>query len=179
MTKQGNFTQRTPQAKKQSDQASKQVSKQALESTMRHMIWFPARDHPGDYPANRTITSTKLQRTAFTTLLKRRWDELHEPPPPKTHSKQGSRARLNFGPEDEVSPPRHRKERRREDNRRPPVFGRIGKQVSGTQTANLQNLDTHENNDWRISVHDRLGSRDVHSRLGQILDREPRGSDTN
>ncbi|GKB26444.1 hypothetical protein Tco_0865845, partial [Tanacetum coccineum] len=44
---------------------------------------------------------------------------------------------------------------------------RIGKQVSGTQTANLQNSDTHENNDWRIYVRDRLGSRDVHSRLGQ------------
>ncbi|GKB14864.1 hypothetical protein Tco_0848787, partial [Tanacetum coccineum] len=29
MTKQGNFTQRTPQAKKQSDQASRQISKQA------------------------------------------------------------------------------------------------------------------------------------------------------
>ncbi|GJT90192.1 reverse transcriptase domain-containing protein [Tanacetum coccineum] len=27
--------------------------------------------------------------------------------------------------------------------------------------------DTHENNDWRISIHDRLGNRDVHSRLGQ------------
>ncbi|GJV55785.1 reverse transcriptase domain-containing protein [Tanacetum coccineum] len=76
-------------------------------------------------------------------------------------------ARLNFGPGDEVSPPRHQKERRGKDNRRPPVFGRIGKKVSGTQTANLQNLDTHENNDWRISVRDRLGSRDVHSRLGQ------------
>ncbi|GKF99345.1 hypothetical protein Tco_0298128, partial [Tanacetum coccineum] len=57
--------------------------------------------------------------------------------------------------------------KRGKDNRRPPVFGRIGKKVSGTQTANLQNLDTHENNDWRISVRDRLGSRDVHSRLGQ------------
>ncbi|GKD43125.1 hypothetical protein Tco_1267770 [Tanacetum coccineum] len=33
MTKQGNFTQRTPQAKKQSDQASKQISKQASGST--------------------------------------------------------------------------------------------------------------------------------------------------
>ncbi|GJW49883.1 hypothetical protein Tco_0091234 [Tanacetum coccineum] len=85
----------------------------------------------------------------------------------KKRSSQSLQARLNFGPEDEVSPPRHRKERRREDNRRPPVFGRIGKQVSGTQTANLQNLSAHENNDWRISVHDRLGSRDVHSRLGQ------------
>ncbi|GJT49805.1 reverse transcriptase domain-containing protein, partial [Tanacetum coccineum] len=30
-----------------------------------------------------------------------------------------------------------------------------------------ENLDTHENNDRRISVRDRLGSRDVHSRLGQ------------
>ncbi|GJR88356.1 hypothetical protein Tco_0212367 [Tanacetum coccineum] len=85
----------------------------------------------------------------------------------KKRSSQSLQARLNFGPEDEISPPRHRKERRREDNRRPPVFGRIGKQVSGTQTANLQNLNAHENNDWRISVHDRLGSRDVHSRLGQ------------
>ncbi|GJR91954.1 hypothetical protein Tco_0215965 [Tanacetum coccineum] len=30
-----------------------------------------------------------------------------------------------------------------------------------------ENLDTHENNDWRISVRDMLGSRDVYSRLGQ------------
>ncbi|GJR50329.1 reverse transcriptase domain-containing protein [Tanacetum coccineum] len=68
--------------------------------------------------------------------------------------------RLNFGREDEVSPA-HQKERRGKDNRRPPVFGRIGKKVLGTQTANLQNLDTHENNDRRISVRDRLGSRDI------------------
>ncbi|GJU43633.1 hypothetical protein Tco_1200899 [Tanacetum coccineum] len=85
----------------------------------------------------------------------------------KKRSSQSLQARLNFGPEDEVSPPRHQKERRGKDNRRPPVFGRIGKKVSGTQTANLQNLDTHENNDWRISVRDRLGSRDVHNRLRQ------------
>ncbi|GJQ89580.1 hypothetical protein Tco_0000719 [Tanacetum coccineum] len=37
---------------------------------------------------------------------------------------------LNTGKVDEVSPPRHQKERRGKDNRRPPVFGRIGKQVS-------------------------------------------------
>ncbi|GJU36180.1 hypothetical protein Tco_1184534 [Tanacetum coccineum] len=30
-----------------------------------------------------------------------------------------------------------------------------------------KNLSDHENNDWRVSVHDRLGNRDVHSRLGQ------------
>ncbi|GKE37036.1 hypothetical protein Tco_1460441, partial [Tanacetum coccineum] len=64
----------------------------------------------------------------------------------KKRSSQSLQARLNFGPGDEVSPPRHQKERRGKDNRRPPVFGRIGKKVSGTQTANLQNLDTHENN---------------------------------
>ncbi|GJT25341.1 hypothetical protein Tco_0895278 [Tanacetum coccineum] len=85
----------------------------------------------------------------------------------KKRSSQSLQARLNFGPEDEVSPPRHQKERRGKDNRRPPVFGRIGRKVSDTQTANLQNLDTHEHNDRRISVRDRLGSRDVHSRLGQ------------
>ncbi|GKB83284.1 hypothetical protein Tco_0950179 [Tanacetum coccineum] len=58
----------------------------------------------------------------------------------KKRSSQSLQARLNFGPEDEVSPPRHQKERHGKDNRRPPVFGRIGKKVSGTQTANLKNL---------------------------------------
>ncbi|GJT38026.1 putative reverse transcriptase domain-containing protein [Tanacetum coccineum] len=215
MTKQGNFTQRTPQAKKQSDQASRQVSKQASGSTNTpYDLVFPATGPSlGTTQPTATITSTEdLQRAAFTTPPQTApGTNTTEPPPPpirnkgpelgadnltlegvatelapsdfvsqnyetlvalmqeetKKRSSQSLQARLNFGPEDEVSPPRHRKERRRKDNRRPPVFGRIGKQVSGTQTANLQNLDTHENNDWRISVHDRLGSRDVHSRLGQ------------
>ncbi|GJY87358.1 reverse transcriptase domain-containing protein [Tanacetum coccineum] len=81
---------------------------------------------------------------------------------------EGLQARLNFGfRRTKVSPRAPKGRLGRKDNRRPPVFGRIGKQVSGTQIANLQNLDTHENNDRRISVRDRLGSRDVHSRLGQ------------
>ncbi|GJS00877.1 reverse transcriptase domain-containing protein [Tanacetum coccineum] len=215
MTKQGNFTQRTPQAKKQSDQASRQVSKQASGSTNTpYDLVFPATGPSlGTTQPTATITSTEdLQRAAFTTPPQTApGTNTTEPPPPpirnkgpelgadnltlegvatelapsdfvsqnyetlvalmqeetKKRSSQSLQARLNFGPEDEVSPPRHRKERRRKDNRRPPVFGRIGKQVSGTQTANLQNLDTHENNDRRISVRDRLGSRDVHSRLGQ------------
>ncbi|GJU07191.1 hypothetical protein Tco_1123621 [Tanacetum coccineum] len=182
MTKQGNFTQRTPQAKKQSDQASKQVSKQASGSTNApHDLVFPATGPSlGTTQPTATMTSMEdLQRAAFTTPPQTApGTNSPEPPPPhpfetrgttitlvhlmqeetKKRSSQSLQARLNFGPEDEVSPPRHRKERRREDNRRPPVFGRIGKQVSGTQTANLQNSDTHENNDWRISVHDRLGS---------------------
>ncbi|GJZ14882.1 reverse transcriptase domain-containing protein [Tanacetum coccineum] len=125
-----------------------------------------------------TITSTEdLQRVAFTTPPQTApGTNSTEPPPPPIRNKGPELGANNLtlegvatelAPGDEVSPPRHRKERRREDNRRPPVFGRIGKQVSGTQTANLQNLSAHENNDWRISVHDRLGNRDVHSRLGQ------------
>ncbi|GJU13379.1 hypothetical protein Tco_1135775 [Tanacetum coccineum] len=215
MTKQGNFTQRTPQAKKQSDQASRQVSKQASGSTNTpYDVVFPATGPSlGTTQPTATITSTEdLQRAAFTTPPQTAPEaNTTEPPPPpirnkgpelgadnltlegvatelapsdfvsqnyetlvalmqeeaKKRSSQSLQARLNFGPEDEVSPPRRQKERHRKDNRRPPVFGRIGKQVSGTQTANLQNLDTHESNDRRISVRDRLGSRNVHSRLGQ------------
>ncbi|GJT73747.1 hypothetical protein Tco_1033033 [Tanacetum coccineum] len=228
MTKQGNFTQRTPQAKKQSDQASRQVSKQASGSTNTpYDLVFPATGPSlGTTQPTATITSTEdLQRAAFTTPPQMApGANTTEPPPPpfqnkgpelgagnltlegvatelapsdfvsqnyetlvalmqeetKKRSSQSLQARLNFGPEDEVSPPRHRKERRRKDNRRPPVFGRIGKQVSGTQIANLQNWDTHENNDRRVSVRDRLGSRDVYSRLGQwrSLSESPPSSDS-
>ncbi|GJX95349.1 hypothetical protein Tco_0351147 [Tanacetum coccineum] len=167
----------------ESDQASRQVSKQASGSTNApHDLVFPATGPSlGTTQPTATITSTEdLRRVAFTTPQTALGKNKHRAATP-THSKSRARGkrkqkrrssrtyrgRLNFGPEDEVSPPRHRKERRREDNRRPPVFGRIGKQVSGTQTANLQNFSDHENNDWRISVHDRLGNRDVHSRLGQ------------
>ncbi|GKB81435.1 hypothetical protein Tco_0948330, partial [Tanacetum coccineum] len=81
MTKQGNFTQRTPQAKKQSDQASKQVSKQASGNTNApHDLIFPATGPSlGTTQPTATITKTEdLQRAAFTT---------------PTHSKQGSRVR--------------------------------------------------------------------------------------
>ncbi|GJU27738.1 hypothetical protein Tco_1166359 [Tanacetum coccineum] len=103
MTKQGNFTQRTPQAKKKSDQASRQISKQASgsASTPHDLVFTAMGPSLGTTQTTATITSTEgLQRATFTT-------------PPQT------------------------------------------------------NLDTHENNDRRISVRDRLGSRDVHSRLGQ------------
>ncbi|GJW73297.1 hypothetical protein Tco_0132667 [Tanacetum coccineum] len=191
MTKQGNPTHRTPQAKKQSDHASRQISKQASGSANApHDIVFTAMGPIlGTTQATATTASTEgLQLLILHPLPNGARDEYHRAATP-TPSKQGSRnyetlvaliqeetkkrssqslqARLNFGPEDEVSPPRHQKERRGKDNRRPPVFGRIGRKVSDTQTANLQNLDTHEHNDRRISVRDRLGSRDVHSRLGQ------------
>ncbi|GJZ65485.1 reverse transcriptase domain-containing protein [Tanacetum coccineum] len=215
MTKQGNSTQRTPQAKKQSDQASRQISKQASRSANApyDLVFTATGPSLGTTQPTAAITSTEdLQRATFTTPPQTApGANTTEPPPPpirnkgpelgadnltlegvaielapsdfvsqnyealvalmqeetKKRSSLSLQARLNFGPENEISPPRHRKERRGKDNRRPPVFSRIGRQVSYTQTANLQNLDTHENNDRRISVRDRLGGRDVHSRLGQ------------
>ncbi|GKB07819.1 hypothetical protein Tco_0836103 [Tanacetum coccineum] len=189
-TKQGNFTQRTLRRKKQSDgtipgdnPANRHNHKP--EGLQRATFTTPPQTVPGTNTTeppppplrnkgpelgadNLTLegVATELAPSDFVsqnyeTLVALMQEET------KKRSSQSLQARLNFGPEDEVSPPRHQKERRGKDNRRPPVFGRIGKKVSGTQTANLQNLDTHENNDWRISVRDRLGSRDVHSRLGQ------------
>nr|GEZ63740.1 reverse transcriptase domain-containing protein [Tanacetum cinerariifolium] len=72
-----------------------------------------------------------------------------------------------LAPKYEASPPRHRKESHERDSRRPLVFTRIGKKVGGDQTTDLQYLWTHENNGWRTNVHARLGSRDVHDRLGR------------
>nr|GFC60746.1 reverse transcriptase domain-containing protein [Tanacetum cinerariifolium] len=85
----------------------------------------------------------------------------------KKRSSQSLQARLNFDPKYEASSPRHRKERRERDSRQPPIFTRIGKKVVGDQTADLQYIGTHENNGWRTNVHARLGSRDVHDRLGR------------
>ncbi|GKF28259.1 hypothetical protein Tco_0094601, partial [Tanacetum coccineum] len=159
MTKQGNVTQRTSQAKKQSDHASRQVSKQTSGSTNTpYDLVFPAMGPSlGTTQPTATITSTTPTQTAPGT-------NTTEPPPPpirnkgpelgadnlalegvanelapsdfvsqnyetlvalmqeetKKRSSQSLQARLNFGPEDEVSPPRHRKERRGKDNRRPP-----------------------------------------------------------
>ncbi|GJS35669.1 hypothetical protein Tco_0534051 [Tanacetum coccineum] len=70
MTKQGNFTQRTPQAKKQSDQASRQISKQASGSANApYDLVFTAMGPPlGTTQTTATITSAKgLQRATFTT----------------------------------------------------------------------------------------------------------------
>nr|GEZ67776.1 reverse transcriptase domain-containing protein [Tanacetum cinerariifolium] len=85
-----------------------------------------------------------------------------------------------LAPKYEASPPRHLKERREKDSRRPPVFTRIGKKVVCDQTADLQYLGTHENNRWRTNVQARLGSRDVHDRLGRrrSISESPPSSDS-
>ncbi|GKD46676.1 hypothetical protein Tco_1271321 [Tanacetum coccineum] len=91
MTKQGNFTQRTPQAKKQSDQASKQVSKQASGSTNApYDLVFPATGPPlGTTQPTATITSTEdLRRVAFTTPPQTApGTNSTEPPPPPIRNK--------------------------------------------------------------------------------------------
>ena len=84
-----------------------------------------------------------------------------------TMSDLSLQARLNFGQEYEASTSRHRKERRERDSRRPPVSTRLGKRILDDQTTDLQSLEARENNEWRTSVHARLGSRDVRDRLGR------------
>nr|GFC00871.1 reverse transcriptase domain-containing protein [Tanacetum cinerariifolium] len=119
---------------------------------------------PGDYPGH--YDNHKRGRSIARSLYR-----------PHQTSLQ---ARLNFDPEYEASPLRHRKERSERDSRRPSVFTKIGKKVVGDQTADLQYLGTHENNGWRTNVHARLGSRDVHDRLGRrrSLSESPPSSDS-
>ncbi|GKD16080.1 reverse transcriptase domain-containing protein [Tanacetum coccineum] len=71
MTKQGNFTQRTPQAKKQSDQASKQVSKQASGSTNApHDLVFPATGPSlGTTQPTATIIGNQVKRFVWDNIV--------------------------------------------------------------------------------------------------------------
>ncbi|GJT77953.1 reverse transcriptase domain-containing protein [Tanacetum coccineum] len=179
MTKQGNVTQRTPQAKKQSDHASRQISKQASGSANApYDLVFTAMGPPlGTTQTTATITSTEgLQRATFTTPPQTvPGTNTTEPPPPPIRNKgpelgadnltlEGVATRtapsMSFvshnirdfgcpslqeetnkrssqsptGPDLTRSGGRrylhrvHQKERRGKDNRRPPVFGRIGKE---------------------------------------------------
>ncbi|GJQ98964.1 hypothetical protein Tco_0521949 [Tanacetum coccineum] len=90
MTKQGNFTQRTPQAKKQSDQASKQVSKQASGSTNApHDLVFPATGPPlGTTQTTPTLQARKIYACSFTTPPQTALGtNSTEPPPPPIRNK--------------------------------------------------------------------------------------------
>nr|GFB90571.1 reverse transcriptase domain-containing protein [Tanacetum cinerariifolium] len=98
----------------------------------------------------------------------------------KKRSSQSLQAQLNFDPKYEASPMRHRKERHERDSHRPLIFIRIGKKVVGDQTTDLQYLGTHKNNGWRTNAHSRLGSCDVHDRLGRqrSISESPPSSDS-
>ncbi|GKD43609.1 hypothetical protein Tco_1268254 [Tanacetum coccineum] len=87
----------------------------------------------------------------------------------KKRSSQSLQARLNFGPEDEVSPPRHQSKGAEKDNRRPVQYSVSNRKESfglpnglTCRTWTLMKTMTGAS----ASVN-RLGSRDVHSRLGQ------------
>ncbi|GJW04378.1 hypothetical protein Tco_1563234 [Tanacetum coccineum] len=180
----------TPQARSKSDQASRQISKVMPQKRQnlnwaRYALVFTAMDRPGDNPDNPTITSTKgLQRATFTTPPQTvPGTNTTEPPPPPLRNKGPELGADNLtlegvatelAPSDFVSQNYETlvalmQEETKKDIKLDlePDLTSFLRQVLGTQTSHLQNLDTHENNDWRISVRDRLGSRDVHSRLGQ------------
>ncbi|GJX96760.1 hypothetical protein Tco_0352558 [Tanacetum coccineum] len=189
MTKQGNFNQRTPQAKKQqsilqekkqqSDPASKQASRTTnalkYQCTSSDML-FPMTGSLLETTQATTVTTSAedLQRASFVTphQMVPGINPIEPPPAPlrnkvsdleidnlalegvapelvpgdfvsqnyetlatlmqketKKRSHQSLQTRLNFDPEYEASPPRHQKERREKDSRRPSVFTRIGKKV--------------------------------------------------
>ncbi|GJS49487.1 reverse transcriptase domain-containing protein [Tanacetum coccineum] len=139
MTKQGNFTQRTPQAKKQSDQASRQISKQASGSANApHDLVFTAMGPPlGTTQTAATITSTEgLQRATFTTPPQTvPGTNTHHPPPNRNKVPKTLVALMQEGNKKETSkeacrpdlttvrrtiyPPRHPKGKTRKENRRP------------------------------------------------------------
>ncbi|GJV70140.1 hypothetical protein Tco_1485649 [Tanacetum coccineum] len=177
MTKQGNFTQRTPQAKKQSDQASRQVSKQASGSTNTpYDVVFPATGPSlGTTQPTATITSTEdLQRAAFTTPPQTAPEaNTTEPPPPPIRNKGPELGADNLtlegvatelAPSDFVSQNYETLVALMQEETKKRSSQSLQARLN---FANLQNLDTHEDNGRRISVRDRLGSRDVHSGLGQ------------
>ncbi|GJS81460.1 reverse transcriptase domain-containing protein [Tanacetum coccineum] len=106
MTKQGNFTQRTPQAKKQSDQASRQISKQASGSANTpYDLVFTAMGPPPETTA--TITSTEETLVA-----------LMQEGNKKETSKEACRPDLTTVRRT-IYPPRHPKGKTRKENRRP------------------------------------------------------------
>ncbi|GJU40306.1 hypothetical protein Tco_1193263 [Tanacetum coccineum] len=91
MTKQGNPTHRTPQAKKQSDHASRQISKQASGSANApHDLVFTAMGPLlGTTQTTATTASTEgLQRATFTTPPQTvPGTNTTEPPPPPLRNK--------------------------------------------------------------------------------------------
>nr|GEU61746.1 uncharacterized mitochondrial protein AtMg00810-like [Tanacetum cinerariifolium] len=137
-----------------------------------------------------TTSAADLQRAPFTTPHQTVPETDPTEPPLAPLRNKGSDLEVDklalegvapeLAPKYEASPPRHQKERREMDSLRPSVFTRIGKKVVGDQTADLQYLGTQENNGWRTNVHTRLGSHDVHDRLGRLrsLSKSPPTSDS-
>nr|GFC69749.1 hypothetical protein [Tanacetum cinerariifolium] len=182
MTKQGNFNQRTPQAKKThiGHYGNHKYGRSTARSLYHPHQTVPETDPTEPPPATLRNKGSDLEvdnlelegvapELALGDFVSQNYETLATlmQEETKKRSSQSLQARLNFDPEYEASPPCHRKERRESDSRRPPVFTRIGKKVMGDQTADLQYLGTHKNNGWCTNVHATLGSREVHDRLGR------------
>ena len=56
----------------------------------------------------------------------------------KRRSNQSIQSRLNFDQDDEASPSHHRKKRPERDDRRPPVFNRVGRRVGDDEGTNSE-----------------------------------------
>ncbi|GJS89901.1 reverse transcriptase domain-containing protein [Tanacetum coccineum] len=160
MTKQGNVTQRTPQAKKQSDQASRQISKQASGSANApYDLVFTAMGPPlGTTQTTATITSAEgLQRATFTTPPQTvPGTNTTEPPPLPLRNKGPELGADNLtleGVATELAPSDFNLKTTR-------LWSPSCKRKQKRDQASLQD-------DFNCRVRDRLGSRDVHSRLGQ------------
>ncbi|GJS17142.1 hypothetical protein Tco_0411614 [Tanacetum coccineum] len=194
MTKQGNFTQRTPQAKKQSDQASRQVSKQASGSTNTpYDVVFPATGPSlGTTQPTLTITSNtedSISVLAFTnTPSNGASGEYHRAAHPPTHRSETrvpNQARA-YRP-DLTSVQRtkylHRAAKRKGTERitvdlqylvESESKFRVLKQLTCRTWTLMKAVPT------QLRSRDRLGSRNVHSRLGQwrSLSKSPPSSDS-
>ncbi|GJX64740.1 hypothetical protein Tco_0299083 [Tanacetum coccineum] len=156
MTKQGNFTQRTPQAKKQSDQASKQVSKQASGSTKYATLDL-------DLPMRRDLPGTTIQPTAQLQARKIYGVGFHHP--------------TSNGAKGPIAPSRHQPNPSRNKTPAPSCKRKQKRDQARAYRPDLTlvrrtkylHRATERKGAERIQffVRDRLDSRDVHSRLGQ------------
>ena len=79
----------------------------------------------------------------------------------KRRSSQSLQARLNFGPEHEATPSRYQKEGRERDNRRLPMFARVGRKNVEGEASDSQYSEEYEDNGRRTNVHARIGSRRI------------------
>nr|GFA40475.1 reverse transcriptase domain-containing protein [Tanacetum cinerariifolium] len=185
MTKQGNCNQRTPQAKKtHSDlQTKKQQSDSAPKQTpgTTNSVFTMVGPLLGTTQATTTTTSTTdLQRAPFTTPHQTVPETDPTEPPPAPLRNKDNLALEGVAPELALSDFVSQNYETLATLMQEETKKRIGKKVVGDQTVDLQYLGTHKNNRWRTNVYARLGSRDVHDRLGRrrSLSESPPSSDS-
>nr|GEZ45202.1 reverse transcriptase domain-containing protein [Tanacetum cinerariifolium] len=174
MTKQGNFNQRTPQAKKtHSDlQTKKQQSDSAPKQTPEttNSVFTMMGPLLGTTQATTTTTSaTDLQRAPFTTPHQTVPETNPTEPPPMPLRNKGSDLEVDNLALEGVAP-----------ELAPSDFVSRNYETLATLMQEETKKRTHENNGWHTNVYARLGSRDVHDRLRRrlSLSKSPPSSDS-